>query len=94
MVLTAHKVINCWSFKEYLFCPTNDIQKTRVIKILTDFFLITITKNVATFDPRGSKNVCTYSKGTSSTSSYNILDTRVSKNGVFKNHIFLDEHHE
>ena len=49
MVLTAHKVINCWSFKECLFCPANDIQKLRVSKILTDFFLITITKNVATF---------------------------------------------
>ena len=94
MVLTAHKVINCWSFKECLFCPANHIQKTRVSKILTDFFLITITKNVETFDPRGSKNVCPDCKGTSSTSSYNILDTRVSKNGVFKSHIFSDEHHE
>ena len=88
-MLTAHKVINCWSFKEYLFCPANDIQKTRVSKILTDFFLITITKNVATFDPRGSKNVCPDSKGTSSRSSYNILDTRVSKNGLFKKSHFF-----
>ena len=54
--MTAHKVINCWSFKECLFFPPNDIQQLRVSKILTDFFLITITKNVAILDTRVSRN--------------------------------------